>query len=149
MKIYIASSWSNRLAVELLTDKLESLGHAVFSFVRVADSKEQEIVGDAVLTDKWVESKDGFNKFLIDINEVTSCKLVIYISPSGTDAWAEIGAAYANGIPIIGFWSKKESSGLMRHMVRWVYSLDELLSQVERIKTLKLLSGVQYGKASI
>jgi hypothetical protein len=32
MKIYIASSWSNIHAVELLTEKFRKLNHEVFSF---------------------------------------------------------------------------------------------------------------------
>ena len=33
MKIYIASSWKNQHAVEMMTDMLRDKGHSVLSFV--------------------------------------------------------------------------------------------------------------------
>lgn len=49
MRIYIASSWKNQHAVEMLTDYLEARGHEVISFVRKAvngmvNIKDKEVV---------------------------------------------------------------------------------------------------------
>ena len=40
MKIYIASSWKNQHAVEMMTDKLRENGHKVISFVEAAVESE-------------------------------------------------------------------------------------------------------------
>jgi len=126
MKIYIASSWKNQHAVEMLTDKLRENGHEVLSFVEkaISDEGRTNIEFDV---ENWIDSKDGLDKFKYDTEGATKSDLVIYISPSGTDAWAEVGAAWGAGLPILGLYSKGESSGLMRHMVTWFYDYRELL----------------------
>lgn len=126
MKIYIASSWKNQHAVEMLTDMIRELGHEVHSFVEkaVCDEGRSEIKFDV---EKWIESNDGANKFDYDLEGVTKSDLVIYIGPSGTDAWAEVGAAWASGKPIIGLWAKGEQAGLMRRMVTWFGDFREIL----------------------
>jgi hypothetical protein len=57
--------------------------------------------------------------------------LVIYIGPSGCDAWAEVGAAWSRGVPIIGLYAKGEQVGLMRRMVEWVHDIREMREAVE------------------
>ncbi len=129
MKIYIASSWKNQHAVEMLTDYLRLVGHEVLSFVEkaVSDEGRQNIKFDF---EEWIYSKDGWDKFRYDTNGATKSDLVIYIGPSGTDAWAEIGAAWGSGIRVFGLWAKDEPSGLMRHMVDWFTNFRELLKAV-------------------
>ena len=140
MKIYIASSWRNQHAVEMLTDLLRDAGHQVISFVEKAvnDEGRTEIKFDFV---KWINSKDGDEKFIYDYRRgrifcgqgATGTDLVIYVGPSGTDAWAEIGAAYASGIKILGLWAKGEPAGLMRKMVKWFVDYRDLLMEVRKI----------------
>jgi len=131
MKIYIASSWKNQHAVEMLTEILEFRGHALISFVRAAvEAEGRDTKFDL---DSWIASDNGFDKFLYDLRGATQSDLVIYIGPSGTDAWAEVGAAYQAGVPIFGLYSKGEQSGLMRLMVRWFRDYQELLSALEEI----------------
>lgn len=132
MRIYIASSWRNQHAVEMLTDLLEHEGHEVASFVRFAC----ETVGRGNLKfsglDAWIASEDGARKFEYDIDGATSSDLVIYIGPSGMDAWAEVGAAFGRGKTIIGLWSKGEEIGLMRRLVDvWFRDYRELLAAVK------------------
>jgi hypothetical protein len=135
MKIYIASSWRNQHTVEMLTDTLEADGHEVFSFVRVACEMEGGRDGLKFKDlDEWIASQDGDRKFHYDTNSAMFCDLVVYVGPSGSDAWAEIGAAYAKGRIILGLWSKGEDIGLMRRMVSaWFRDFRELLTAVERI----------------
>lgn len=143
MKIYIAASWKLEHYVELLTRMLEKSGHTVISFVRKAVATEHEILdkakkGDSGPFEEWVWSDDGFEKFEYDTDGATDSDLVIYLSPSGTDAWAEVGAAWASGVPVMGLWSKGEQAGLMRRMVSWYESLDALMGEVEKFgNTLK------------
>ncbi len=131
MKIYIASSWRNQHAVEMLTKLLRERGHQVISFVEkaVQDEGRSNFVFDFV---KWINSSDGEDKFQYDIDGATKSDLVIYIGPAGTDAWAEVGAAYASGVKIYGLWAKGEPAGLMRKMVTWFSDYTALLIAITR-----------------
>ncbi len=130
MKIYIASSWKNQHAVEMLTKLLREIeGVEVRSFVEKAVTDEGR-GGLKFNFDAWVWSDDGKEKFRFDTEGATESDLVIYIGPSGTDAWAEVGAAWACHVPVIGLWAKGEPAGLMRHMVRWFDNFQSILTQV-------------------
>jgi len=130
IQIYIASSWKNQHAVEMMTDLLEARGHLVHSFVRRAVEEElrRNLHFDV---SAWIESDSGKDKFDYDLLGATRSDLVIYIGPSGTDAWAEVGAAWASGVPIIGLWAKGEPAGLMRRMVVWYDDYRTLLDASE------------------
>lgn len=134
MDIYIASSWKNQHAVEMLTDLLRKGGHQVHSFVEraVADEGRTNIKFDF---EQWINSEDGEEKFVYDTDGATKSDMVIYIGPSGTDAWAEVGAAWATGRPILGLYAKGEPSGLMRKMVQWFTDYRELLREVNSYPT--------------
>ena len=137
MRIYIASSWRNQLAVEALTMILRERGHTVVSFV------EQTLAAELVFDDtQWVWTNEGWAKFLFDTDGATSCDMLIYIGPAGKDAMAEVGAAWGyrkakgTAIPyILGFYGKGEGVGLMQRMMSggWYRNLNGLLSQVDFI----------------
>ena len=133
MRIYIASSWKNEHGVEMLTRHLENRGHTVISFVRAATDKEN--LNEETGFNEWVFSEDGTKKFQYDIDGATKSNLVIYYGPSGTDAWAEVGAAYGSGVKIYGLWSKGEPAGLMRRMVIWFNNIGSLLDAVHILDT--------------
>lgn len=85
--------------------------------------------------DKWIASERGAISFEYDLLGATTSDLVIYIGPSGIDAWAEVGAAFACGIPIYGLWAKGEQAGLMRRMVSlWFTDYRELLKACDNFK---------------
>lgn len=139
MKIYIASSWKNQHAVEMLTDRLRNKGHEVLSFVENNHGEQKghsatDEAGKPIPFDEWVMSERGLRSFQYDTAGATTAGLVIYIGPSGTDAWAEVGAAWARGVPILGLWAKGEQSGLMRRMVsQWFDSYRDLLAGVDTL----------------
>ena len=126
MQIYIASSWKNQHAVEMMTECLREQGHEVVSFVEqaVSDEGRSGLVFDF---EQWINGPDGEVKFIYDLDGATRSDAVVYIGPSGTDAWAEIGAAWASGVPIYGLWAKGEPAGLMRRMVTWFSDYRKLL----------------------
>lgn len=131
MKIYIASSWKNQHAVELLTEKLEVYGHIVISFVREAAENEDRNEWNYKDFTEWIWSENGAQKFKFDLDGATKSDLLIYISPSGTDAWAEVGAAWASGVTIYGLYAKGETAGLTRRMVtKWFKDYKTLLEEV-------------------
>lgn len=134
MKIYISSSWKNQHAVELLTAELERMGHTVKSFVRESFIREsrENIRFDL---DEWIASADGEYKFKYDTGAAMNSDLVIYISPSGSDAWAEVGAAWASTVPVFGLHAKGETIGLMRRMMtEWFSDYKDLLAEVLKLE---------------
>jgi len=85
--------------------------------------------------EEWVRTGDAMKSFIFDTDAATQSDLVIYIGPSGTDAWAEVGAAWASRVVIFGLWAKGEPAGLMRKMVScWFFDHRELLGQVEDLR---------------
>jgi hypothetical protein len=143
MNIYIASSWKNVHAVEMLTALLRERGHTVLSFVENnhgenPNSSINEKAGEKpVPFDEWCASQDGARSFTYDIAGATTSDLVIYVGPSGTDAWAEVGAAWASGRLILGLWAKGEPVGLMRRMVEWSTDYRQLLINVDSVVKAK------------
>lgn len=140
MKVYIASSWKNQHAVEMLTDRLRNKGCEVLSFVENnhgEHTSKSDGDGKPLPFDEWVHSEMGTKSFKYDTDGATKSDLVIYLSPSGTDAWAEVGAAWGVGVPIIGLWAKGEQSGLMRRMVQWTHDYRELLEVVDQFLSAK------------
>ncbi len=121
-KVYIASSWKNRHAVEMLTALLRDLGYEVLSFIeREANTHETNFV-------EWMHSQDGKDAFSFDIHSATTADWVIYIGPSSIDTWAQIGAAWANNRIIVGLYAHGEQSGLMRLMIsHWFDNYKSLL----------------------
>lgn len=139
MKIYIASSWKNQHAVQMLTHLLRQDGFEVLSFVENNHGEQKghaacDETGLPIPFDEWVESERGQRSFEYDTNGATGADLVVYIGPSGTDAWAEVGAAWGVGVPIFGLWAKGEQSGLMRKMMAaWFDDWAELLASIKEL----------------
>jgi hypothetical protein len=135
MKIYIASSWKNQHAVEMLTALLRQNGHEVISWVENNYGENHNHVTKKFSFEEWVNSPEADQSFEFDTNGATQSDLVIYLGPSGKDACAEIGAAWASGVPIIGLYAKGEDIGLMRKMMlRWYYRYTDVIIAVEEIK---------------
>ena len=127
MNIYIASSWKNVHAVEMLTALLREKDHQVISWV-------ENNYGENHIEDfeKWIETDKAQQSFEFDTQGVINSDMVIYISQSGKDAAAECGMAWAKGIPIIGLASKGEDFGLMRKMMRvWFTRYTEVINWIE------------------
>lgn len=109
------------------------MDHEVVSFVET-NFMELEIVKKIGL-DEWIKSENGEKAFKYDTDGATMSDLVIYISPSGKDAAAEIGAAWACGVPILGLYAKGEDFGLMRRMItRWFDNHIHLLEVIHEYK---------------
>lgn len=126
-KIYIAASWRNCHLVEMLTAELRKMGHEVKSFVENDFGENPSAPGnDISKTIDWIDSDLGLKAFEYDTDGALNSDLVIYAG-GGKDAAAELGMAYAKGVPILGLWSKVEDFGLMRRMVwGWFNRYQEL-----------------------
>ena len=129
MRIYIAASWKHQHAVEMLTGRLEEAGHTILSWLREG-RPEEAFLSQLELTG-FINSDEGMRVFRFCADSATSADLLIYLGPSGCDAWAEVGAAYGRGVPTLGLLAKSEDVGLMRHMVQaWHSSVGDLLESV-------------------
>ncbi len=136
MNIYIAASWKHQHAVEMLTERLEENGDFVLSWLREG-RPEEAFLSKRELT-AFIESDVGQKVFEFCAKSATTADLLIYIGPSGCDAWAEIGAAYGSGVPIFGLLAKNEEVGMMRHMIKsWFSSVNELMAAVREFKKEK------------
>jgi len=133
MKIYIASSWKNQHGVEMLTALLREKGHEVISWVENNYGEDHNHVTKKFSFEEWVTSPESDQSFRFDTEGATQSDLVIYYGPAGKDACAELGAAWAANVPIIGLMAKGEDIGLMRKMAYvWCYRYTEVLEEVER-----------------
>ena len=132
VNVYIASSWKNEHAVRMLTRWLRSNDYSVKSFV---ENNYGEGHGFDVKMDfdEWVHTDSARRSFEFDTGGAVESDIVTYIGPSGSDAWAEVGAAWARGVPIVGLWAKGEGAGLMRRMVHWVPSYENILHFIESV----------------
>jgi len=134
MIIYIASSWKHEHAIRMLTELLRNAGHDVVSFVEHNYGELKAIksgLPDGMTFDKWVWSDRGKDAFGYDTDGAISSDVVIYIGPSGIDAWAEVGAAFASEVPILGLYAKGEEAGIMRRMItKWYYNHRDLLAEL-------------------
>ena len=131
MKVYIASSWKNRLAVELLTDRMRDHGIMVTSFVEA----EGQTIDKYSNFEDWFLSEDAQAVFSFDTEAIKNADLIVYVGPSGTDTWFELGMAYALFKPIIGIWVKGEMTGLMRKsLMVWTYNANDLLKAIRVFK---------------
>jgi nucleoside 2-deoxyribosyltransferase len=132
MKIYIASSWKNQHAVEMLTKLLREKGHEVISWVENNYGENHNHVTKRFDFETWVKSPESDQSFKFDTEGAMFCDLFVYLGPAGKDAAAECGMAYAMGKPMIALWEKGEDFGLMRKMFGWtVGRFHEVLEIVE------------------
>ncbi|MDR1359720.1 MAG: nucleoside 2-deoxyribosyltransferase [Deltaproteobacteria bacterium] len=136
MRIYIAASWKHQHAVEMLTERLEQAGHEILSWLREG-RPEEAFLSQRELA-HFINSAAGRSVFQFCASSAIGADLLIYLGPSGCDAWAEVGAAYGRGIPILGLLAKSEEVGLMRHMLSsWHQSVGELLESVRQMAARK------------
>ena len=129
MKIYIASSWKNQHGVEMLTALLREKGHEIISWI---ENCNDEAGAGGMSTEDWLKTDKADKSFQFDITGATTCDLFILYTYAGNDAHAELGAAWAKGIPIVGLWQKGYQEGLMSRMVgEWCGNYQDILEMVE------------------
>lgn len=140
MNIYIASSWKNQHAVELLTEQLRKQGHTVISWIE-NNYGEDHGPDKSMDFEAWVRTEAARRSFEFDTNGAMDCDLFIYASPGGKDAAAECGIAFAakrmrptGGPTMFALWAKGEDFGLMRRMFeKWFTRTSDLLDHTQRI----------------
>jgi len=133
MTIYIASSWKNQHAVEMLTDLLRKQGHKVISWIE-NNYGEGHSYDKKMDFEAWVNTYPALKSFSFDTRGAANCDLFIYMSPGGKDAAAECGIAYGNMVEMIALYSKGEDFGLMRKMFsKWFNRYTDLLEYTKAL----------------
>jgi hypothetical protein len=136
-KIYIASSWKNQHAVEMLTSELRRSNFEVLSFVE-NNYGEGHGPDKPINFEEWMKTKQADYSFEYDTNGAMTCDVFIYISPAGKDASAECGMCYGQRldgktIPMLGLYAKGEDFGLMRKMFdHWFDNYLDLIMWIEK-----------------
>lgn len=137
MKIYIASSWKNANGVEMLTALLRDRGHEVLSWVENNYGEDHNHVTRKMDFETWVGSPESDQSFWYDVDGARYCDLFIYYAPAGKDACAELGAAWASNVQIVGLWAKGEDLGLMRKMIpHWFTRITDLLASLQKFENV-------------
>lgn len=132
MKIYIASSWKNQHAVEMLTAMIRDTGHEVISWVENNYGENHNHVTRKFDFETWVNSPESDQSFEFDTTGAMTCDLFVYVGPAGKDAAAECGMAYAAKRPMFGLYAKGEDFGLMRKMFTgWYTRYPDLLDFIK------------------
>lgn len=132
MNIYIAASWKHQHAVEMMTFLLRDKfpGITIWSFVENNYGEGHSAIKPMPFED-WVKTEKADQSFKYDTTSASTADLVIYIGPSGKDAAAEVGIAWAKGVRIIGLYAKGEDFGLMRKLIHpWFERYSEVLKYV-------------------
>jgi len=137
MKIYIASSWKNQHAVEMLTSILRGNNHEVISWIE--NNYEENHAPDIKFDfEQWVNSDQSNMSFEFDTHGAATCDLFIYVGQAGKDAAAECGICYGQRfkgktIPMLALWSKSEDFGLMRKMFdMWFSRHQDLINYIQQ-----------------
>ncbi len=133
MRVYIAASFKHQHAVEMLTNLIEAQGIEVLSWLR--EGRPEEAFLSRRELEHFILSPEGQRVFKFCADSATRADLLVYLGPSGCDAWAEVGAAYGSGVPVLGLLAKAEEVGLMRHMIsQWCVSVEDLLAKILAFK---------------
>ena len=127
MIIYISGSWKHRFGIEMLTDKLRSMGHEVLSFIE--NTVDMGILENLPF-EQFIETQEADGLFAYDTQAAATADIVVYYGPSGLDAWAEIGIAWQSGRVVLGLLAKGEQIGLLRKMVHWHKDINSLLETI-------------------
>jgi len=143
-KIYIASSWKNQHAVEMLTDTLRIYGNEVISWVENNYGEGHNHVTKNFDFETWVNGKESEQSFEFDTTGAATCDVFIYLGAAGKDAAAECGICYGQrflgkNVPMLALWSKGEDFGLMRKMFdRWFSRHQDLIKYINELPKYSL-----------
>lgn len=143
MKIYIASSWRNQHAVEMLTALLREKGHEVISWVENNYGEKHAVLTKKLDFEKWLNSESADKSFEFDTHGAMTCGMFIYIGAAGKDAAAQCGMCYGQRlagktIPMIALFAKGEDFGLMRKMFDfWFERYTDIIDYVKIHEKIK------------
>ena len=131
MKIYIASSYRNLHAVQLLRDALTAEGHTILDWTVFVPPLSTYFQSER----KAALDDPGRNEVFDFCTEACGrADAVLYIGPAGQDSACEVGIAYAAGVPVFGIAGPLEEPGLiLRKCVRcWFQTAGDFLDYFDK-----------------
>jgi hypothetical protein len=132
MKLYIAASFKNLHAVHLLRDYLRERGHILLDWSSLAPPLPESMLPETRRA--LLDSDERGDIFDFCHKACRQAEAVIYLGPAGQDAAAEVGIAFASGVPVLGLAGPLEAPGLIlnRCVSRWFAQVGELLAYLEQ-----------------
>lgn len=130
--IYIASSFKNLYAVQLLAAELQNAGCVVLDWTEKATPPSGLSPSERRV---WMDTDHGGSVFSFCETACRNADLVIYLGASGQDAGVEVGIARGAGVPVLGIRGPLESPGLMLHgaVMRWVEQITDIRPLIQKL----------------
>lgn len=141
LTIYIASSFRNLHAVQLLRDVLKERGHTVLDFTELAPPLPK---GMTTEERRAALDADAYGTiFEFCTRACSQADLVIYLGASGQDSACEVGIAWTAGVPIYGLAGLLENPGtiMMQAVTYWFRDTESLLKGVEKLAFGSFIEG--------
>lgn len=126
-RLYICTSTRNMAAYHRLQQALELSRYEVLDWARFLPTPGPDF-------DRLKNEDPQGAAFAYCSRALGSADLVVYIGPSGCDASAELGIAFAAGVPVWGVLGPGEQPGVMIKgcVTRWFPNLDALVEELTR-----------------
>lgn len=107
MKLFIASPWRNRTAVELLTGELVKRGYDVYSFLQsganlttgMSIAEELKTFGEALAN--WQADTNIRKIFDSELEGLKTSDMVVLLEPAGRSSLLEAGIGYGLGKKVV------------------------------------------------
>lgn len=128
--LYIASSFKNFHAVQLLRDLFQAYGFIVYDWTAFTPPLPDDMTPEE--RRKALDTDERGEIFSFCAEACGRVDLVIYLGQSGQDAGVEVGIAHNAGVPIFGLAGPLERTGLMlsKAVTRWFTDSHTLLEGV-------------------
>ena len=126
-KLYICTSTSNLAAYQQLRQALELAPYEVQDWTRFLPPRGPDF-------DQRKNDDPHGAAFTYCSRALGGADLVVYLGPSGCDASAELGIAWAAGVPVLGVAGPNERPGVMIKgcVAKWFPTLDALIDELTR-----------------
>jgi len=139
--VYIASSFRNLHAVQMLRDTLKKGGHVILDWSAYAPP-----LSDTMTPEERRATLDADERGEIFDFCTMACAqadLAIYLGPSGQDSACEVGIAYNAGVPVYGLAGALEKPGTIMHRAvsRWFPDTRSLLAAVNTLAREQRVKG--------
>ena len=107
MKLFIASPWRNKEAVEKLTEELTKCGYSVYSFLRSGANlstgrsvaEELRTFGEALAN--WESDPNIKRVFDAELAGLKESDMVVLLQPAGHSSLLEAGIGYGMGKKVV------------------------------------------------
>jgi len=137
MKIYISSSWKNRIQVRKLAIELRETGHEVYDFTDPNCRKTPEIPPEKFpeefdpekhVYSKYIRKNEWLDAVTENRKAINRSNFIILLLPCGNDSHADWAYGVGRGIPNIVVGQPRKGDRSPVHM--WA---DEILDSVDDI----------------